>query len=986
MTELPAAVVLGGDWFKNHVDETQEGHEPLLRVYDDKMRALVQIWELGKMELVRRNYQELQDIRAVRWEECDMSYIRGNEKQFWMRAPMEEVSVEFKKGQRVWAVLDEETQENLVRYSVAQQIFSTGIHTIGDNAMVAGMIVGEEIRVGIGERWHVDFKVVFDKHLPVNMVLGKRDIDKIRRTKIRVIRKGRPYDDWDDKGSGNTRERQEDLPEVPTEEPNGNLRNQDSKQEQDKEYSQLETRLAKGIKTKEIEIETSVVQESDSEEKVFNDLRILSSRGVPTIVLRTLQGDRIMAELNPVRLDNYCSKEAVTLLKTQMELDQDDLQEIQEDFMVTPIIGMRIKMEPWERPIRNQGRPGKTELNDTRAKENANQLNSDPREIVEMERLPTPPASVTLRTGKLIEKLRELVPWDPRVHSPIPVRVFNLRTTIKKPIIPELTEEERTAPQYAKRTGGPPLPSSSLSTLTYVQSKANESDEERTVVSDEMPDLISVSDSSETSSSDESDNMEIDQLAEEDSDSSHEENNDGYSILQDKRGRVFLRDPMQQDKKWESDNEEESDEEFKRFLIRLEEQTRDLNRSFSETMNNSSGTKAPNPSPVEETDIPMPQFTSLELELINTILIKPVDTRNEKVLSNLGNIRYHKATDERDEFGYTDYRNYQCFVVDKEPRELTRFNSYEPAPTGHPSLAGIDVLGVGCYQYFHGPTDNHPLRKFDNTASISSIVYDHDQLDEMRDQGLIQRIVDLKRYAEDIEIDTQLYRDRAFSIATIEESGTHLLPFDPTLNITMMHLYRTAAETYVVDMRDREAIERVNENEMLWSRKDKYLSTEKSNKVEVKCNAWTEHRWSLRRIRNEAVEILQELILILEEPFNMSVILEEIKLNTTAGHYWTLHCLYIRIIDNRYSEHFQGMNQECYHLDALANDEDEFLYYCAKVIDETGVNLGNTIRGLCEVDMLMAEDIQVLLNFNHLDHMRFYDRFGKKYPMAWAVF
>ncbi|KAJ7572608.1 hypothetical protein C8J56DRAFT_905188 [Mycena floridula] len=679
---------------------------------------------------------------------------------------------------------------------------------------------------------------------------------------------------------------------------------------------------------------------------------------------------------------------------------------------------------------------------------------SDPREIVEMERLPTPPASVTLRTGKLAEKLRALVPQDPRVHSPIPVRVFNLRTTIKKPIIPELTEEERTAPQYAKRTGGPPLPSSSLSTLTYVQSKTNESDEERTVVSDEMPDLISVSDSSETSSSDESDNMEIDQLAEEDSDSSYEENNDGYSILRDKRGRVFLRDPMQQDRKWESDDEEESDEEFK---------------SFSEAMNNSSGTKAPNPSPVEETNIPMPQFTSLESELINTILIKPVDTilsppnseprpraitaclsasarlqRNEKVLSNLGNIRYHKATDERDEFGYTDYRNYQRFVVDKEPKELNRFNSYEPAPTGHPSLAGIDVLGVGCYQYFHGPTDNHPLRKFDNTASISSIVYDRDQLDEMRDQGLIQRIVDLKRYAEDIEIDTQLYRDRAFSIATVEErlfvtfqvhairadydrkdrnrftswgssdarpfesifdkSGTHLLPFDPTLNITMMHLYRTAAETYVVDMRDREAIERVNENEMLWSRKDEYLSTEKSNKVEVKCNAWTEHRWSLRRIRNETVEILQELILILEEPFNMSVILEEIKLNTTAGHYWTLHCPYIRIIDNRYSEHFQGMNRECYHLDSLANvqtqillrkpipthnpfiteDEDEFLYYCAKVIDETSVNLGNTIRGLREVDMLMAEDIRVLLNSNHLDHMRFYDRFGKKYPMAWA--
>ncbi|KAJ7576184.1 hypothetical protein C8J56DRAFT_1062302 [Mycena floridula] len=983
------------------------------------------------------------------------------------------------------------------------------------------------------------------------MVLGKRDIDKIGRTKIRVIRKGRPYDDWDDEGSGNTGECQEDLPEAPTEEPNGNLRNQDSKQEQDKEYSQLETRLAKGIKTKEIKIETSVVQESGSEEKVFNDLRILSSRGVPTIVLRTLQGDGIMAELNPIRLDNYCSKEAVTLLKTQMELDQDDLQEIQEDFMVTPIIGMRIKMyvkdktnlpakailgrnwikayvgkicvessclwirraehykmlfttifnldelstiraryemetrlttqedaseqienwahqstasssfrEPWERPIRDQGRPGKTELNDMRAEENANQLNGETREIVEMERLSTPPASVTLRTGKLIEKLRALVPQDPRICSPIP-----------KPIIPELTEEERTVPQYAKQTGGPPLPSSSLSTLTYVQTKANESDEEHTVVSDEMPDLISISDSSETSSSDESDNMEIDQLAREDSDSSYEENNDGYSILQDKQGRVYLRDPMQQDRKWESDNGEESDEEFQRFLIRLGEQTRDLNRSFSEAMNNSSGNKAPNPSPVEETDVPMPQFTSLESELINTILIKPVDTipsslnseprhqmittclsastrlqRNEKVLSGLGNIRYHKATDERDEFGYTDYRNYQRFVVDKDPKELTRFNSHEPVPTGLPSLAGIDVLGIGCYQYFHGPTDNHPLRKFNNTASISSIVYDRDQLDEMRDQGLIQRIVDLKRYAEEIEIDTQLYRDQAFNIANVEErlfvtfqvhaiwadydrkehnrftswgssdahpfksifdkSGTHLLPFDPTLNITMMHLYCTATETYVVDMRDKEAIERVNENEILWSRKDEYLLTEKSNKVEVKCNAWAEHRWSLRRIWNEAIEILQELILILEEPFNMSVILEEIKLNTTAGHYWTFHCPYIRIIDNCYSEHFQGMNWECYHLDALANvqtqillrklipthnpfiteDEDEFLYYCAKVINETSVNLGNTIRGLCEVDMLMAEDVRVLLNFNHLDHMRFYDRFGKKYPMAWAIF
>ncbi|KAJ7572873.1 hypothetical protein C8J56DRAFT_904691 [Mycena floridula] len=658
---------------------------------------------------------------------------------------------------------------------------------------------------------------------------------------------------------------------------------------------------------------------------------------------------------------------------------------------------------------------------------------SDPREIVEMERLPTPPASVTLRTGKLAEKLRALVPQDPRVHSPIPVRVFNLRTTIKKPIIPELTEEERTAPQYAKRTGGPPLPSSSLSTLTYVQSKTNESDEERTVVSDEMPDLISVSDSSETSSSDESDNMEIDQLAEEDSDSSYEENNDGYSILRDKRGRVFLRDPMQQDRKWESDDEEESDEEFKRFLIRLEEQTRDLNRSFSEAMNNSSGTKAPNPSPVEETNIPMPQFTSLESELINTILIKPVDTilsppnseprpraitaclsasarlqRNEKVLSNLGNIRYHKATDERDEFGYTDYRNYQRFLSTKNRK----------------SLIGSILT-------------NQRLPVIPVWQALT-IVYDRDQLDEMRDQGLIQRIVDLKRYAEDIEIDTQLYRDRAFSIATVEErlfvtfqvhairadydrkernrftswgssdarpfesifdkSGTHLLPFDPTLNITMMHLYRTAAETYVVDMRDREAIERVNENEMLWSRKDEYLSTEKSNKVESIAGHYAESETK--------VEILQELILILEEPFNMSVILEEIKLNTTAGHYWTLHCPYIRIIDNRYSEHFQGMNRECYHLDSLANvqtqillrkpipthnpfiteDEDEFLYYCAKVIDETSVNLGNTIRGLREVDMLMAEDIRVLLNFNHLDHMRFYDRFGKKYPMAWAVF
>ncbi|KAJ7589747.1 hypothetical protein C8J56DRAFT_1047899 [Mycena floridula] len=114
---------------------------------------------------------------------------------------------------------------------------------------------------------------------------------------------------------------------------------------------------------------------------------------------------------------------------------------------------------------------------------------------------------------------------------------------------------------------------------------------------------------------------------------------------------------------------------------------------------------------------------------------------------------------------------------------------------------------------------------------------------------------------------------------------------------------------------------------------------------------------------DKAVEILQELILILEEPFNMSVILEEIKQNMTANHYWTFHCLYIRIIDNHYSKHFQGMNRECYHLDALANvqtqillrkpilthnpfiteDEDEFLYYCAKVIDKTSVNLGNTI-------------------------------------------
>ncbi|KAJ7578766.1 hypothetical protein C8J56DRAFT_1110700 [Mycena floridula] len=637
-------------------------------------------------------------------------------------------------------------------------------------------------------------------------------------------------------------------------------------------------------------------------------------------------------------------------------------------------------------------------------------------QIVGMDRLPSPSKSVTLHAEKVADKLQIKIPADPRIHSPIPVRVFNVRT-IKKPIIPELTEEEKIAPQYAKRTGGPPLPRLSTD-------------------SDEMPELVSLSNSSSSTSSGESFDMDVDQLADNDSDSSHEENNDGYSILRDKRGRVFLRDPMQQDSDWESDEWEESDKEFKRFLDRLTEQTRELNRSFSEALKEKSGIKAPVSSPIADAPIPPP--VHIEPALGTTVLIKPIDA--QIIEDDI------EPTNERDEFGYTDYRNFQRFVVNAIPRELSRFNSYEPIPPGHPSLAGVDVLGVGCYQYFHGAVDNHPLRRFDNAASIFSIVHDQDQLDELRNCGLVDRIVNVKRYMEDIIFNIQDYQERITVNSSSEErvfitfqvhamraelnrkerdcfmdwgsgdarpftsifdkNSNQLLPIDPTLSVTMMHLYRTATETYVVDMRDKGAIERADLNHALWSRKDEYLDPEKSGKVEIRHNAWIRHKWVMRHIRSEVVEVLQELILIMEEPFSMTVIMEEIKLNTTAGHYWTLHCPYLRIIDNRYSEHFQGLNRECYHLDSMANvqtqillrkplqthnpfiteDEDEFLYHCAKVLDESSVTLGNAVRNLREVDILMAEDVRILLSFNHLDNLRFYDHFGKKYAMIWGTF
>ncbi|KAJ7578870.1 hypothetical protein C8J56DRAFT_1059714 [Mycena floridula] len=687
-------------------------------------------------------------------------------------------------------------------------------------------------------------------------------------------------------------------------------------------------------------------------------------------------------------------------------------------------------------------------------------------QIVGMDRLPSPSKSVTLHAEKVADKLQIKIPADPQIHSPIPVCVFNVRT-IKKPIIPELTEEEKIAPQYAKRTGGPPLPSKSLSTKTYAISRANLVNKGLSTDSDEMPELVSLSNSSSSTSSGESFDMDVDQLADNDSDSSHEENNDGYSILRDKRGRVFLRDPMQQDSDWESDEWEESDKEFKRFLDQLTEQTRELNRSFSEALKEKSGIKAPVSSPIADAPIPPP--VHIEPALGNTVLIKPIDAqiieddiermpdsryvsastkleKNEKALSKLDNVRYYKATNERDEFGYTDYRNFQRFVVDAIPRELSRFNSYEPIPPGHPSLAGVDVLGVGCYQYFHGAVDNHPLRRFDNAASIFSIVHDQDQLDELRNCGLVDRIVNVKRYMEDIIFNIQDYQERITVNSSSEErvfitfqvhamraelnrkergrfmdwgsgdarpftsifdkNSNQLLPIDPTLSVTMMHLYRTATETYVVDMRDKGAIERADLNHALWSRKDEYLDPEKSGKVEIRHNAWIGHKWVMRHIRSEVVEVLQELILIMEEPFSMTVIMEEIKLNMTAGHYWTLHCPYLRIIDNRYSEHFQGLNRECYHLDSMANvqtqillrkplqthnpfiteDEDEFLYHCAKVLDESSVTLGNAVRNLREVDILMVEDVRILLSFNHLDNLCFYDHFGKKYAMIWGTF
>ncbi|KAJ7575234.1 hypothetical protein C8J56DRAFT_901419 [Mycena floridula] len=538
---------------------------------------------------------------------------------------------------------------------------------------------------------------------------------------------------------------------------------------------------------------------------------------------------------------------------------------------------------------------------------------------------------------------------DQRPGEQIVVRIFNVRT-VKKPIIPELAEQEKIAPQYAKRTRGPPLPRLSSD-------------------SNEMPELVSLSNSSNSTSSGESFDMDVDQLADNDSDSSHEENHDGYSILHDKRGRVFLRDPMQQDSDWESDEWEESDKEFKRFLDRLTEQTRELNRSFSEALKEKSGIKAPVSSPIADAPIPPP--VHIESALRTTILIKPIDAqiieddiermpdscyvsastkleKNEKALSKLDNVRYHKATNERDEF------------------------------------------------------DNHPLRRFDNAASIFSI-HDQDQLDELRNCGLVDRIVNVKHYMEDIIFDIQDYQERITVNSSSEErvfitfqvhamraeldrkerdrfidwrsgdarpfvsifdkNSNQPLPVDPTLSVTMMHLYRTATETYVVDMRDKGAVERADLNHALWSRKDEYLDPKKSGKVEIRHNAWIGHKWVMRHIQSEVVEVLQELILIMEEPFSMTVIMEEIKLNITAGHYWTLHCPYLRIIDNRYSEHFQGLNRECYHLDSMANvqtqillhkplqthnpfitkDEDEFLYHCAKVLDESSVTLGDAI-------------------------------------------
>ncbi|KAJ7587677.1 hypothetical protein C8J56DRAFT_1050911 [Mycena floridula] len=392
------------------------------------------------------------------------------------------------------------------------------------------------------------------------------------------------------------------------------------------------------------------------------------------------------------------------------------------------------------------------------------------------------------------------------------MQVYNYRTTIKKPIIPLLTEEEKFAPQYAKRTGGPPLPSLSYSTLTYQNSDTNENDEERTIVSDELP-------------FDESDNMEVDQLADDEEDSDYEENNDGYSVLRDKKGRVFLRDPMKDDRNWESEEWEGDDKEFK-----------------SEAMEKNKGTQAPSNSPVN--DVTMPSLFHTERTLEDSMLTTPVNTmpqtesrnsplpkysciltatdleRNAKAMAKIGDMIYHKSTNERDELGYTDHRNYQHFMVNPIPRELSRYIAHEPIPPGHLSLAEVDVLGTN---------DNHPLRKFDNAASICSVMLVRDQLDEMVDHGLGQRIEELKRFGEDLTIDVQQYQNRISSspsaeewyfgaiqvhnmraeydrrernhminwgtgqansfISIFEHSNSQLTPSDPTLNIVMMHLF-----------------------------------------------------------------------------------------------------------------------------------------------------------------------------------------------------
>ncbi|KAJ7587678.1 hypothetical protein C8J56DRAFT_890573 [Mycena floridula] len=316
---------------KEHVVTIMEGQQMSLWVHNEKTGAVVRIWELGKMELDRHNFQNLQDIRVVNWEEMNQAYLREKpeSQQYWTRPEMEKILVGTQDGYCVWAVLDETREENLVRYSIAHWHFGKRIHPVSESTMVAGVVIGRR---------------------------AVKQLDKLRQAPPETENPNRER--WEENHKGTREEesgtsRAENTEPRQEQDPHGTnnvqrIRQGTGKMKGDMTYL-LDNRTTSEIEQEEDNKKSSRLnEESDiwTEEEILGTLDQSISQGrEPMIAVRTAEGDCLLVVLNPRWDNNYCSKEIVKLLNMQEQMDDKGQPYIEETIIVTPEIGMQVKMK-----------------------------------------------------------------------------------------------------------------------------------------------------------------------------------------------------------------------------------------------------------------------------------------------------------------------------------------------------------------------------------------------------------------------------------------------------------------------------------------------------------------------------------------------------------------------------------------------------------------------------------------------------------------